>query len=243
MSAPTPHCPICGAPISISKTASSALCQGSKPHEFPCAKGIPILINDQNSVFRRSDFVNEEVGVGDITKGMYQPTSPAGWLRTRYRRAVRYLSAASVDLKYFSAQDAILFLKKRGHKIQVLVLGAGDLTMHSDATMDLICTDVALTDHVDYIADAHDIPFEADTFDLVIAAAVLEHVADPHRVVGEIHRVLKQDGYVFANTPFMQPIHLGVYDFTRFTITGYRRLFRAFREERKHPGNPLVPLA
>jgi hypothetical protein len=35
---------------------------------------------------------------------------------------------------------------------------------------------------------------------------------------------------VYAETPFMQQVHMGRYDFTRFTHLGHRRLFRHFSE-------------
>jgi SAM-dependent methyltransferase len=53
---------------------------------------------------------------------------------------------------------------------------------------------------------------------------------DPSRVVAEIHRVLKPNGLVYAETPFMQQVHEGAYDITRFTMVGHRRLFRWFDE-------------
>jgi hypothetical protein len=40
--------------------------------------------------------------------------------------------------------------------------------------------------------------------------------------------VLKNGGYVYAETPFLFPVHMGPYDFTRFTAGGHRRLFRNF---------------
>jgi len=75
---------------------------------------------------------------------------------------------------------------------------------------------------------AHDLPFADHSLDAVIAQAVLEHVADPWRCANEIHRVLKPGGLVYAETPFMQQVHGGRYDFTRFTALGHRRLFRQF---------------
>jgi len=66
--------------------------------------------------------------------------------------------------------------------------------------------------------------------DAVILQAVLEHVVDPQRAVGETHRVLRDGGLVYADTPFMQQIHGREFDFTRYTGLGHRRLFRAFRE-------------
>ena len=80
------------------------------------------------------------------------------------------------------------------------------------------------------ICDAHCLPFEDNSFDGVIIQAVLEHVVDPWRCVEEIYRVLKEDGLVYAETPFIQQVHGGRYDFTRFTHLGHRRLFRKFEE-------------
>jgi SAM-dependent methyltransferase len=68
------------------------------------------------------------------------------------------------------------------------------------------------------------------TFDGVVVQAVLEHVVDPGRCVEEMCRVLKDEGLVYAETPFLQQVHGGPYDFTRFTHLGHRRLFRNFVE-------------
>jgi hypothetical protein len=46
----------------------------------------------------------------------------------------------------------------------------------------------------------------------------------------EVFRVLQHNGLVYAETPFMQQVHLGRYDFTRFTHLVHRRLFRRFDE-------------
>src|SRR5207244_1565848 len=60
----------------------------------------------------------------------------------------------------------------------------------------------------------------------------------------EIWRVLKPDGLVCAETPFMQQVHGGCYDFIRFSLLGHRRLFQAFEEVRSGiavgPGTALA---
>lgn len=99
-----------------------------------------------------------------------------------------------------------------------------------NGSLELVDTDVSFGPRTMLICDAHDIPFQDESFDGVIAQAVLEHVVDPYRCVEEMHRVLKKDGLVYAETPFMQQVHLGRYDFTRFTHLGHRRLFRRFEE-------------
>ena len=42
--------------------------------------------------------------------------------------------------------------------------------------------------------------------------------------------MLREGGVVYADTPFMQQVHEGAYDFTRFTESGHRYLFRDFEQ-------------
>ncbi|OAB44833.1 MerR family transcriptional regulator [Paenibacillus glacialis] len=56
------------------------------------------------------------------------------------------------------------------------------------------------------LADAQEIPFHDDEFDIVIANHMLYHVLDINRAVSEIHRVLKPDGILYAST--MSKSHL-----------------------------------
>lgn len=46
------------------------------------------------------------------------------------------------------------------------------------------------------VADAHDLPFADDSFDVTHAHQVLQHVADPVRVLGELRRVTRSGGVV-----------------------------------------------
>lgn len=45
------------------------------------------------------------------------------------------------------------------------------------------------------VADAHSLPFKADSFDAVFCLEVLEHVHGPKKVLREFKRVLKKGGY------------------------------------------------
>lgn len=45
------------------------------------------------------------------------------------------------------------------------------------------------------VGDAHDLPFEKESFDAVFCLEALEHVADPAKVLSEFKRVMKKDGY------------------------------------------------
>ena len=110
--------------------------------------------------------------------------------------------------------------------------GIAELKENLPSETILVESDVAHGPNTNIIIDAHQIPFQNDSFDLVIAQAVLEHVLDPFLCVSEIYRVLKPGGIVYAETPFMQQVHGGKFDFHRFTELGHRRLFRHFKEEK-----------
>ncbi len=116
---------------------------------------------------------------------------------------------------------------------RVLVIGGGTVgkglePLYSHPDLQIVAFDIYASSHTQVIADAHRIPFRDDSFDAVVVQAVLEHVLDPTHVVAEISRVLKPRGLVYAETAFLQHVHEGPFDFTRFTESGHRWLFREF---------------
>jgi SAM-dependent methyltransferase len=192
--------------------------------QFPTANRIPVLINDANSVFRSEDYLRQEGyrGASAYAGALDKRRGP----RQLYRRAMARLTEASPPRRAFDAGDAIRRVAAAVPNPRVLVIGAGDTEFDGD----VVYTDVAFGAKVNCIADAHDLPFTDQSFDACVAVAVLEHVVDPFRCVDEIRRVLKPGGYVYAETPFMQPVHMGAHDFTRFSYLGHRRLFRHFEQ-------------
>ncbi|MBN2392774.1 MAG: methyltransferase domain-containing protein [Anaerolineae bacterium] len=57
------------------------------------------------------------------------------------------------------------------------------------------------TRFVPLLADAADLPFAAESFDVVSAAAVIEHIAQPLRFLENIYRVLRSGGICIVTTP------------------------------------------
>jgi SAM-dependent methyltransferase len=118
---------------------------------------------------------------------------------------------------------------------RVLVIGSGkkgngSQNLWTENELLKVGVDVYKSGTVDVVCDAHYLPFPDSYFEGVWIQAVLEHVVEPNIVVAEIHRVLKSDGVVYAETPFMQQVHEGAYDFTRYTVLGHRYLFRDFEQ-------------
>lgn len=56
--------------------------------------------------------------------------------------------------------------------------------------------------------DAHAIPYRDNTFDVVIANHILEHVQDDIRVMGEMYRVMKPGGFGVFQVPLFEDIPL-----------------------------------
>ena len=116
---------------------------------------------------------------------------------------------------------------------KILVIGGGKIgngikEIYDSKEIEVIAFDIYASENLTFIADAHYIPLKDESVDGVIIQAVLEHVLNPQKVVDEIYRVLKKEGIVYAETPFLQPVHEGAFDFTRFTESGHRFLFKKF---------------
>lgn len=193
-------------------------------NKYPIVNGIPILINEENSIFIIQDFLDYKETTFSLHKSKLESF------------AKKIIPSISHNLKAKSNYKKLLsILLNQTVQPKVLIIGGSILGEGIEPFVDepkvnLVESDVTYGPRTQLIFDAHDIPFPDDYFECVIVQAVLEHVVDPQRCVSEIHRVLKSQGLVYAETPFMQQVHMGKYDFQRFTHLGHRRLFRDFDE-------------
>jgi len=205
-------------------------CRGQCGRSFPVVAGRPVLIDEERSVFHHADYRSEPAAPAPATApdGETTPGKARLWLSR--------LPSQSVNLSAVRCFETMKRrLLERSPAPLVLLVGGGIRGKGMDRltgtpAIRLINVDPSPNSTAAVFCDAHDLPFRDGTVDAVVAQAVLEHVADPWRCVEEIHRVLKPDGVVYAETPFMQQVHLHGYDFTRFSHMGHRRLFRRFAE-------------
>ncbi|MCE2401477.1 methyltransferase domain-containing protein [Candidatus Poribacteria bacterium] len=63
------------------------------------------------------------------------------------------------------------------------------------------------------VGDVRNLPYPDDTFDVVIAIEVLEHIPDPEAGLSEAMRVLKSGGYAITALPVQLPLTMHLYDF------------------------------
>lgn len=190
---------------------------------FPIVNEIPVLLDPKKSVFSVDDFVAK--------KDTYFKPLRHHFSKTVFMLAPKICANIKAKKNYRRLSELLLRDSKNP---KVLILGGGILGkgigILFDSSVELIETDVSFGPRTMAIVDAHCIPFEDDSFDCVIVQAVLEHVIAPYTCVKEIHRTLKHEGIVYAETAFMQQVHGGKFDFTRFTHLGHRHLFAQFEE-------------
>lgn len=89
--------------------------------------------------------------------------------------------------------------------------------------------------------DAEQMPFADDTFDLIIANHLLEHVSDPDRAVGEFARCLKPGGLLVAQTPYA-PHLKHTFEVDQATTPEFRRLFYGQDDHLRLFGQDIVAL-
>jgi SAM-dependent methyltransferase len=189
---------------------------------FPVVAGIPVLIDERSSVFTTDTFLTQPPG----------PARTRARLRTLARSLLPSISHNLAANRNFER----LLIELENDQVQaplVLVIGGaspgnGVEALIQTPSVTLIETDVAFGPRTQVICDAHALPFADGVFDAVVCQAVLEHVVDAPTVVGEIHRVLAPRGFVYSEIPFLQQVHEGAYDFTRYTLIGHRLLYRHF---------------
>jgi SAM-dependent methyltransferase/uncharacterized protein YbaR (Trm112 family) len=230
------RCPVCRS--RLERRAESFDCTASGcGGRYPIVAGVPVLLNDTRSVF----------GTAEVVAQLGHPAPPLTGFRALVQRLTPSISANRAAPRTFATLRTLLESLKDRPRVLVVggaTLGEGIRALFALPSIEVIETDVTFGTRVALVCDAHDLPFADAAFHCVVVQAVLEHVLDPQRCVEEIHRVLSTDGIVYAETPFMQQVHLGRFDFSRFTHLGHRRLFRRFEEIESGPaGGPGMALA
>jgi SAM-dependent methyltransferase len=222
-------CPRCGSSLTVTRPAfrcSSESCAFHAPDSFPVIGSLPALVDFERSILQRSELAVSGAGAMPLTGARRWAIDrlPSG-LRSLWKPPNRAAEQNVGALLSLLPGDAPLVLVIGGGTI-----GNGVEALYADQRVRLVAFDVYGSPLVQFIADAHRIPLSDQSVDGVVIQAVLEHVLDPPQVVAEAHRVLRDGGIVYVETPFLQQVHAGPYDFTRYTSSGHRFLLRNFEE-------------
>ena len=214
------QCPCCHkGKLLLEKNIERGLC-GTCGARYPVVHDRPVLLRQDNPVFPIKDYL--------IAAPPRPPAKPSG--------LKRFIPTPSVNVASNRVLDRLKSILIQAETATVLVVGGGrqrswlDQRLSAETHLKLIYSDIDIGADVDLFCDGHDLPFADGCMDAVITTAVLEHVLYPERVAAEIHRVLKTGGLLYSEMPFMRQVHEGAYDFTRYTLSGHRRLFNGFTE-------------
>lgn len=221
-------CPRCrSALITHAKrlTCSNDACSYGNEVGFPYVRDQPVLVDFMDSILNRDEVL--------ATGGESPVTRKSNRLQVLIKNQM--LRSDAVATARRTAARIYNELESKHHAPFVLIVGGGSRGIGTDIFFNqphvgVISFDIYASPNTQFLADAHSIPLNNGSVDVVWIQYVLEHVLDPWRVVAEIYRVLRNDGLVYAETPFLQQVHEGPYDFTRFTHSGHRWLFRKFEE-------------
>lgn len=222
-------CPRCAAPLKITDDRFLCTSSGSCPYAltpFPVIDGAPVLV----------DFARSVVSADQLTANSGSPQVDRAPPKAPLRRRLSSLGHPPNRQASRSVTRMLSLLRQRDTEPRrrvILVVGGGSRgagldEIYAALDLDVLAFDIYWSPDAQFIADGHSIPLASETADAVIVQAVLEHVLEPSVVVREIYRVLAPGGLIYADTPFLQQVHEGAYDFTRFTDSGHRYLLRDF---------------
>lgn len=217
--------PLLRSPVSgarLRRCGQAFVDEADSANRFETVGHAPVLVDFSRSIFSRGDMLDSQA------ESRVERPRIAG-LRLRVKRLLsppKLVTNRNID-------EFIRLLLIDNARPLVLVVGGGTVgqgmaALYDHPDVQVLALDVYASPLAQLIADAHQVPLADDSVDGVVAQAVLEHVLEPETVVGEIWRVLKPGGIVYAETPFLQHVHEGAYDFLRFTAGGHRWLFRRF---------------
>ena len=225
-------CVECSAPMPCAQELTCPNCRRS----YQRCGGVPVLMRLDNPLFPPNAYTSTEGGRGPDTQRS-KLAKIRGAIPGRSLNLERLNTFKKISDKYNVDQKKILILGCGNQAEQVKIA-------FENKQVEILSCDVDKKSDSDYFCDAHNLPFLENSFFGIITTAVLEHVAYPNKVVSEIHRVLEPGGFLYSEIPFLQAVHEGAYDFTRYTLGGHRILLDKFGEVEAGmiagPGTSLV---
>lgn len=174
--------------------------------------GVPILLVDPDAM---AAYASESPKMNEEYSSRF--TSVTAWLTKLQQRLISDFRTKQ------SASALSKVLGRLPDDSLCLSIGGGP----SRADQRLVNLNVGPFPNVEVVADAHLLPYVDSSVDAIFSEAVLEHLCDPAKAVGEMFRVLKPGGEAVVITPFMQAYHGYPHHYQNFTLTGHIHLFRS----------------
>jgi SAM-dependent methyltransferase/uncharacterized protein YbaR (Trm112 family) len=226
------RCPRCKGNLKQVSTEFNISCQACDLF-FPIYENVPILIDEQHSVFRI-----QEIKDAACLESKSQTAFSFG-VKSTARGLIKFLMEITPTLysKRRAKEIANIFLNRINliDKESVTILSIGNGTgglifnqLKQKSKFVLWETDVYMSEERMFISDIQQLPIPSESVDVILTEGVLEHVMSPDKAVSEIHRVLKPGGLVMSTTPFILGVHMPTADYMRFSTLGLIKLFDKF---------------
>ena len=165
-------CPVCSSGLQPYEDNNALICSNNTcGTEFPIYNDIPCILNEQNSVFSNQDFANQDETFFRERKNKF---------RNIVKKDIPDINVnVSAKANYRGFAEGLDNITGAYTKKKVLVLGgsiAGEGMMellNNYPLIEFVETDVSFGPRAMLLCDAHNLPFINDSFDGVIAQAVL----------------------------------------------------------------------
>lgn len=231
------RCPICQGNLRVSDKGCICL-RSTCGESYPVVRGVPILFSNQGSVLSYRNDYNNNPTIWRKIRQIVKKNIPVLILNVGGGHAIgRVIEALSER-----TQSPVILNIGEIHVEPIIGPVLVAIRQVDNATV--IEADCALGPGANLIIDWSVIPLLSGTVDAVVIDTGLEHVQYPHKVILEVHRVLKDDGLIYVDMPFMMPVHAGAKDFSRLSSAGLRGLLHDFEEiERGISFGPAVALS
>ncbi|MEO9130535.1 MAG: class I SAM-dependent methyltransferase [Sphingomonas sp.] len=147
----------------------------------------------------------------DFVKALHPETNIDNF--SRFDGTITFFSFVKGAMKRVGARKVLDYGAGRGSFFYINSESEGSLfkrelmDLRTDGAEVWACDidDVVLThpasDHQVHIKPGERLPFEDETFDVIVSEVTFEHIAEPEPVARELLRVLKPGGYICARTP------------------------------------------
>jgi SAM-dependent methyltransferase len=222
------QCPSCGAPL-VSGIAEFT-CRGeSCGARYAVVDGVPLLISDRRSTIPPGQFISGGAGVAarqsgtpsvhDRVRALTPSITRDEKRSTILRRLVTLLGAIE---SHRPAMILAIGAPAQAATVRSILAGGGAEVVHVGVTPG--------TNTPDVLCDFGRLPFRNAAFDAVVVQGALHRTLQIAQAVDEVLRVLRADGLIYAEEPFMEPVQDGPYDFFRFSHLGLRGLFLGCEE-------------
>ena len=211
-------CPVCKQPVELNKEHSKLLCT-SCHLQYKIKDNIPMML-DEESEKELKDYINSSDG-----QNMVKEYGKKGLFLKLYKTAVKITGGSNFHTPVKKRLQSII--NSTGENGFVLEIGSGNHRLDEK----VINFDICHFKNVDIVGNGSKLPFQNDSIHAILLLAVLEHTRQPQKVIDECYRVLKKNGIIYAEVPFVFRYHSYPTDFWRFSLQGIDEMFHKFSKQ------------